>query len=434
MTFWKKALYSKGLHRCTQISLQDWAFKTLLYLSMSRVAHSQEAGLPHPQPWNISLCTHKHSPGQWPSAAKHQASFYPGTSCSKHLQLSEMSMPAAESFSPASAQDYAGHMAARSDSKGQYSNCSLTDATRTSPFCYLRKMFLSKRKGWSLNLIKLGFFKTKSAEHDCISPSLALYKRVLHKKTLNFQGVEDTSQQFCAHCPYLREEWSKGLVHDPDRYEPRETTSYHHGPSVQLQQANINTILSKSCSHWRVIPSAACHELQQGDSQETWHHCGQFPVEKRDQKILEMLQFSLTWGLYSKTEHYLRRKLESTENNLAKSNQNNSAASEEGESWESLHVLLRSHSFSILFSSPGDSELWYREDTCLLAHIPWDRLWNDWLNLTDHHREEGVAVQRCYHNEQLCLHYQVTVLISCGSADTPVSAQAGKLPADPYSN
>lgn len=49
------------------------------------------------------------------------------------------------------------------------------------------------------------------------------------------------------------------------------------------------------------------------------------------------------------------------------------------------------------------SELWYREDTCLLAHIPWDRLWNDWLNLPDHHSEEGVAVQRCYHNEQLCL-------------------------------
>lgn len=31
------------------------------------------------------------------------------------------------------------------------------------------------------------------------------------------------------------------------------------------------------------------------------------------------------------------------------------------------------------------------------------------LNLPDHHREEGVAVQRCYHNEQLCLHYQVTI-------------------------
>lgn len=34
----------------------------------------------------------------------------------------------------------------------------------------------------------------------------------------------------------------------------------------------------------------------------------------------------------------------------------------------------------------------------------------------------------------LALHYQVTVLISCGSADTPISAQAGELPADPYSN
>lgn len=33
------------------------------------------------------------------------------------------------------------------------------------------------------------FFKTESAEHYCISPSLALYKRVLHKKTLNFQGI-----------------------------------------------------------------------------------------------------------------------------------------------------------------------------------------------------------------------------------------------------
>lgn len=53
------------------------------------------------------------------------------------------------------------------------------------------------------------------------------------QKKLNFQGIEDTSQQFCAHCPYLRE-------------EPRETSSYHPGPSVQLQQANINTILSKT--------------------------------------------------------------------------------------------------------------------------------------------------------------------------------------------
>lgn len=97
------------------------------------------------------------------------------------------------------------------------------------------------------------FFKTEPAEHYCISTNLALYKRVLHKKTLNFQGIEGTSQQFCAHCPYLREEWSQGLVHGPDRYEPRETTSYHHGPAVQPQQANINTILSKSCSHWRVL-------------------------------------------------------------------------------------------------------------------------------------------------------------------------------------
>lgn len=66
------------------------------------------------------------------------------------------------------------------------------------------------------------FFMTESAGHYCISTSLALYKRVLHNKTLNFQGIEDISQQFCARCPYPREEWSKGLVHDPDRYEPRE--------------------------------------------------------------------------------------------------------------------------------------------------------------------------------------------------------------------
>lgn len=52
----------------------------------------------------------------------------------------------------------------------------------------------------------------------------------------------------------------------------------------------------------------------------------------RDQKVLEMLQFSLTCGLYSKTEHYFKRKLESTENkhDLAKPNQNKSAATEEG--------------------------------------------------------------------------------------------------------
>lgn len=132
----------------------------------------------------------------------------------------------------------------------------------------------------------------------------------LHKKTLNFQGIEGTSQQFCAHCPYLREEWSKGLVHDPDRYEPRETSPYHHGPCVQLQQANINTILSKSCSHCRVIPSAACHECNREAAKQ---HDITVQWEKRDQKILEMLQFFLTCGLYSKTEHYLRRKLESTE-------------------------------------------------------------------------------------------------------------------------
>lgn len=188
---------------------------------------------------------------------------------------------AAESFSPTSVQDYAQHMAARSDSKGQNSNCSLTDAARTSAIQGKWRLFLSKRKEWSLNLIKLGFSR-QSEQNINTCPPVYLFTKVLHKKTLNFQGTEGTSQQFRGHCPHLREQWSKGPVYDPDRYEPGETPSYHHGPSVRLQQANINTILSKSCSHWRVIPSAACHELQQGGSQETWHHCVQFPVQKRD--------------------------------------------------------------------------------------------------------------------------------------------------------
>lgn len=148
----------------------------------------------------------------------------------------------------------------------------------------------------------------------------------------------------------------------------------------------------------------------------------------RDQKVLEMLQFSLTCGLYSKTEHYFKRKLESTENkhDLAKPNQNKSAATEEGGSWESLYILVRSNTFSILFSSPGDSELWYREGSWPIS-LGMDFGMIGWICLITI-REEHFAVQRCYHIEQLCLHYQVTVLISCGSAGAPVSAQAGTLP------
>lgn len=133
----------------------------------------------------------------------------------------------------------------------------------------------------------------------------------------------------------------------------------------------------------------------------------------RDQKVLEMLQFSLTCGLYSKTEHYFKRKLESTENkhDLAKPNQNKSAATEEGGSWESLYILVRSNTFSILFSSPGDSELWYREGSWHIS-LGMDFGMIGWICLITI-REEHFAVQRCYHIEQLCLHYQVTVLIIC---------------------
>lgn len=135
-------------------------------------------------------------------------SFYPGTDSSKHLQLSEMLMAVAESFSLTSVQNYAGHVAARSNSKGQDSNCSLTDAARTSPFCHSRKRQVVPQQKERMNpkSHQAVFFKAEPAEHYCISPSLALYKRVLHKKTLNFQGIEGTSQQFCAHCPYLTEE------------------------------------------------------------------------------------------------------------------------------------------------------------------------------------------------------------------------------------
>lgn len=182
---------------------------------------------------------------------------------------------------------------------------------------------------------------------------------MLHKKTLNFQGIEDTSQQLCAHCPYLREEWSKGLVHDPDRYKPRETLSYHHGPSVQLQQANINTILSKSCSHCRVIPSAACHELQQGGSQATWHHC---PVtsEERPENSGNVAVFPYFWSVQQNWT-LLKKKIreywkQTTWLNQTKPNQVSSYR--RGGELRILYVLLRSYTFSILFSSPGDSVLW----------------------------------------------------------------------------
>lgn len=168
----------------------------------------------------------------------------------------------------------------------------------------------------------------------------------LHKKTLNFQGIEDTSQQFCAHCPYLREECSKGFVHDPDRYEPRETSSYHHGPCVQLQQANINTILSKSCSHCRVIPSAACHELQQGGSQATWHHCPAPSGEERSENSGNVAVFPYLWSVQQNWT-LLKKKIREywKQPGQTKPNQNKSAAIEERRSWELLYVLPRSNTF-----------------------------------------------------------------------------------------
>lgn len=180
-------------------------------------------------------------------------------------------------------------------------------------------------------------------------------------KPLNFKGLAGTSQRFCAHCPYLRAEWGKVLICGPERYEPRETTSHQRGASAQLQQANINTVVSKSYSRWRVIPSTTWHELQQRDSQETWRHLVWFAVEVRAQKILVMLQFSLIWGLYSKTRYHLRqRKLEYWKC-LSRLNQTKMTQQlQKGWRVEKYCVYYWVHipSQQILFCSPGNCVLW----------------------------------------------------------------------------
>lgn len=202
-------------------------------------------------------------------------------------------------------------------SKGPYFDCCLTDAAGTSPFHRSRKTqvvpHFGRRKDGPLLSSSWGF--SRQSQQDTMRVLQPSSSVCYITKTLNFKEIEGTSQWFCAHCPYLRAEWGRRLVHGPERYEPRETASHQHGASVQLQQDNTNTVISKSYSHWGLSPSTTWHELQQRDSQETWRHLVQFPVEMRAQKILTMLQFSLIWGLYSKTGYHLRQrsKLESTE-------------------------------------------------------------------------------------------------------------------------
>lgn len=368
---------------------------------MSVATYSQEASLPHPQSWDISLCVRTHSPGWCPSAADRQASFYQGTGSSKCLQLSEMFMAAAESSSLASVKDYAEDMAAKSDARFKRTvfqllfdwcswNFSLPPFKENAGCLALRK-----KKGWSLILIKLGFFKTVSSTPlQVLQPSSS--ERFV-TKTLNFKGIEGTSQWLCARCPYLRGEWGKGLGRGPGRYEPRETVSHQRGASVQLRQDNINTVISKSYSRWRVIPSTARHELEQKDSQETQHHLVQFPAEMRAQKILVMLQFSLSWGLYSKTGYHLRqrRKLESTESVRPGSTKPKwlSSYRRGGELRNTAciteFIYLPNTYFSVALGT-ACSELSHREDARLLARVPRDGLWNDQLNLTDRNWEEDA--------------------------------------------
>lgn len=159
---------------------------------MSTAIHSQEASLPHPQSWDIPLCVCTHSPGWWPSTANHQASFYQGIGSSKHPQLSETFMAAKESSSLTSVKDYTVDMAAKSDARFKraifrllFDRCSWNFSFppfKENAGCPTFR----KKKGWSLALIKLGFFKTESAGHHACPPAQLF--SVLHNENIEFQG------------------------------------------------------------------------------------------------------------------------------------------------------------------------------------------------------------------------------------------------------
>ena len=89
-------------------------------------------------------------------------------------------MAATESSSLTSVKDYAVDMAAKSDARFKRTifqllfdwcswNFSLSLFKENAGCLTLRK-----KKGWSLALTKLGFFKTESAGHHCTSSSPAL--------------------------------------------------------------------------------------------------------------------------------------------------------------------------------------------------------------------------------------------------------------------
>lgn len=180
-------------------------------------------------------------------------------------------------------------------SKGPYFDCCLTDAAGTSPFHRSRKTqvvpHFRRRKDGPLLSSSWGF--SRQSQQDTMRVLQPSSSVCYITKTLNFKEIEGTSQWFCAHCPYLRAEWGKGLVHGPERYEPRETASHQHGASVQLQQDNTNTVISKSYSHWglsRVLHGMSCnretakkHDVTLSSSQWRWElrkfwQCCSFPL------------------------------------------------------------------------------------------------------------------------------------------------------------
>lgn len=102
-------------------------------------------------------------------------------------------------------------------------------------------------------------------------------------------------------------------------------------------------------------------------------------------------------------------------------------------------IYLPNKYFSVALGT-ARSELSHREDARLLARVPRDGLWNDQLNLTVIGKKmptkkiltlQSKGVITTNSRTSLVLNYLVTISKSCGSADTPDSAQAEKLPEDP---
>lgn len=170
MTFWKKALYSKGLHRCTQISLQDWAFKTLLCLSMSRVRRA--ACLTHSPETSPCALTHTHLDNDPPlqttkphfTLAQAALNICSSLRCKRQLQrasLQPLFKIMQGTWQPSQIQKDSIPTAA-----WQMQLELLPSATQGK--C---RLFLSKRKGWTLNLIKLCFSRQSQQNITAYPPA-----------------------------------------------------------------------------------------------------------------------------------------------------------------------------------------------------------------------------------------------------------------------